>query len=309
HHLLGGEALKAAGRAEWWELVARKGEGGRKKEGHLRSAGSHIDRNPWRIWVMVPSLRCEGEPPSVYGLDWDDIVANLVAILPKVLSPRKVEVIERNRNEKLPRFYSNLEKMTTTEAGTGEADNGKDDDDLFVDNVDKEVVDEGITKGRKNRKGKKATGSKGKGPVIVDQECEELSTDEDDLLVDIQNPIFKVGMLFESVELLRKAITEYNLKKRVDIKMPRNERKRLRANCADGCPWSLYASNDSRTNGLVKHWVLKRCTSKWLAKKYLESFIADQKISLSNFARIVQKEWNMTHHAGEIIDDDPFISQ
>jgi hypothetical protein len=30
------------------------------------------------------------------------------------------------------------------------------------------------------------------------------------------NPIFKVGMLFESVEVLRKAVTEYSVKQRVD---------------------------------------------------------------------------------------------
>jgi hypothetical protein len=43
-------------------------------------------------------------------------------------------------------------------------------------------------------------------------------------------------MLFESVEIFRKAITEYSLKNRVDIKMPRNYQRRIRAHCADGCP-------------------------------------------------------------------------
>ena len=64
---------------------------------------------------------------------------------------------------------------------------------------------------------------------------------------DIDNPIFKVGMIFESVEMLRKAITQYSMKQRVEIKMPRNEKKRLKAHCADWCLWNLYASSDSRT--------------------------------------------------------------
>ena len=86
-------------------------------------------------------------------------------------------------------------------------------------------------------------------------ECDDLSTDEEYLDLpdsdgegevrmrfrsfmpeDLSNPVFKVGMVFPSVEVLRKAITEYSLKNRVEIKMPRNDRTRIGAHCAEGCP-------------------------------------------------------------------------
>jgi hypothetical protein len=78
-----------------------------------------------------------------------------------------------------------------------------------------------------------------------------------------------VGMLFPSVEMLRKAITEYSLKERVEIKLPRNDRRRV--------TWNMYAFFDSRakafmvkiycgTHNCQKEWVLKRCTATWLQR-------------------------------------------
>ena len=53
---------------------------------------------------------------------------------------------------------------------------------------------------------------------------------------DMSNPIFKVGMLFPFVQNLRAAITGHSLKERVEIKMLRNDSRRIRAHCADGFP-------------------------------------------------------------------------
>jgi len=138
-----------------------------------------------------------------------------------------------------------------------------DDDDLFVDNVVEEYIDQGKGKGKK-------IGTEDQ--VLVYDEDHDYDSTDDDLDLpesshgkgfkfktfkeeDMVNPIFKVGMLFPSVEILRKAITEYSLRERVEIKMPRNDRMRVRAHCADGCPWYKYASFDSRAKAfMVKNY-------------------------------------------------------
>ena len=65
---------------------------------------------------------------------------------------------------------------------------------------------------------------------------------------DMQNPTFSVGLVFPTVQKVREAITEYGVRNRVEIKLPRNDKTRVRAHCADGCPWNLYVSLDSRSN-------------------------------------------------------------
>ena len=259
------------------------------------------------------------DPDTINGLDWDDLVVNPIASLPKGLSPHNVDRVISKQGEKLPEFYCNLNRPNETDDDSDFQDSDfeidQDDDDLSEDCVDDQVPDEGVATGKKIQKGKKAQKGKQIHSIVDD-----MSTDDEDLQLpdsdgegegglrfinfrdqDVGNPIFKVGMLFESVEVLRKAVTEYSVKQRVDIWFSRNEQKRLKAHCADGCPWLLYGSVDNRSNGMViktyqgthncqRKWVVKRCTSRWLAEKYLESFRADQKMTLANFARVVQKE-------------------
>ena len=115
---------------------------------------------------------------------------------------------------------------------------------------------------------------------------------------DLHCPKFHVGQVFQAVELLRTAIKEYCCKNRVDVKLPVNDRKRLKAKCDDDCTWYMWASYDSSTKCfMVKKYVMEHtCTKKWkikaftapfLAHKYLESFRADQDMNLRNFLRVV----------------------
>jgi len=263
---------------------------------------------------------------------WDDIVLNPVAELPKVLSPRKINYQNPKSGEKLPVFYADLDKgVVGWSGGQGTSESTYEDED-FIDS-DNEVLEgdeesfEDLVYSVVDQKksNKKARGSQPKGVEIVvaavpdDEGTEEEELDlpgsdgegEDRLRMkcwteaDVNQPSFSVGLVFPIVEKMREAITEYSVRNRVEIKMPRNDQRRLRAHCVAGCPWNLYASLDSRVKSFVvktyygghnchKEWVLKRCTSKWLATKYIDSFRANDKMSISSFGRTVQKDLNLT---------------
>jgi hypothetical protein len=283
----------------------------------------------------------------------DDVIANPVVDLPKVISPKKVHHVPRKEGEKLPSFYTERpeqssskgvmdgqQSSSTTRApnhnsGSEEGDSDDSDEDYNYDDFtdsDYEIeededlfADNAI---RKATKGKKAKGSRLKGVEVVQRDNGEDSSSEDEELhlpdddddddqsgvkmkfkpwreEDMNNPTFKVGLVFPSVVEVRKAITEYGIRNRVHISMPRNDKLRVRAHCAEGCSLNLYVSEDNRAKAFVvktyygdhtcqREWQIKQCTSKWLAEKYLETFRADDKMSLTNFSRTVQKDWNLT---------------
>lgn len=123
-------------------------------------------------------------------------------------------------------------------------------------------------------------------------------------LEDLKAPTFKLGMKFLTATDLRRAIQEYTVQNRVQIKYVKNDKQRIRAHCSDDCPWYLFAAPDSRTTSFVvktyvgdhtcsKEWEVNAFTSSYLAGKYLENFRADEKMTLMNFARLVQKDYNM----------------
>ena len=233
----------------------------------LRLIKDHADNEAMRsvvgrVQTMVVYIDHEG---TLGGVNWDDLVVNPVA--------------EKKEPEPLPDFYKNLrssvdeqksEPVTNDNCSDDDSEDSdfvdsdneveRGDDDLFVDYVDDDVVDEGVGKGK--RIGRRST-------AVTYEEGDHESSDDEGLQVadddvegqinlkfknfrteDMSNPSFKVGMVFESVEILRKAITKYSLKNKVDIKMPKNDQRRIRAHCAVGCPWTLYASKNSRVKAL-----------------------------------------------------------
>jgi hypothetical protein len=148
--------------------------------------------------------------------------------------------------------------------------------------------------------------------ISEDDDLWEPDSDDDNLKLrfktfreeDLKNPSFHAGQIFDNVHLLRRAVREYSCQNRRDLSFSVNDQKRICVKCKAGCSWYLWASKDNRTEAFqikrytAKHtcskvWTLNAFTSNFLAKKYVESFRADEGMSIKNFSRIIQKEWNM----------------
>ena len=134
---------------------------------------------------------------------------------------------------------------------------------------------------------------------LLEDEDLDISTKEQEQLkykfkdfntkVDMKSHVFKVGMVFADVVELRKALTAYSIRNRVQIKKVKNDKIRLEAVCTPGCPWLLKASYDNRTGGFVikaynsehvcqKKWKLKDLTAKFLCNFFIDEFRDDQKM-------------------------------
>ena len=203
------------------------------------------------------------------GVNWDDIAANPVADISKVLSPHKVQYVPQKVGEKLPIFYANLEKRkvhqfettagessgptdSTTEGesdGFHDSDNEIEDGDDDILNSFVEIDEDEPNVTRPSKDSKKAKDSRLK-PFVVprpDLTSGEEETDDESLELpdydteggghniksfrdaDMRSPTFSVGLVFPSVEKLREAINEYSVRNRVELKMPRNDKIRVRA--------------------------------------------------------------------------------
>jgi hypothetical protein len=248
------------------------------------------------------------------GVNWEDIVANPVAELPKVLSPHKVQYVPKKVGEKLPVFYTDMDKRkvhqfkTTEGESSGARDNNSEesggflDSDYEMEDGDEDILETFVDADEDEphvgevtvKDSKKAKGSRLKAYAVIRPNVmsEEEDTDDEGLELpdsdaegegghkfksfkdeDMANPAFSVGLVFPSVEKLREAVNEYSVRHRVEIKMPRNDRIRVKAHCAEGCPWNLYASFDSRMKSFVvktyygghtcqKEWKVRKCTTK-----------------------------------------------
>ncbi|KAL4388868.1 hypothetical protein GQ457_09G012750 [Hibiscus cannabinus] len=112
---------------------------------------------------------------------------------------------------------------------------------------------------------------------------------------DLENPKFKVGLVFPNKAILKEAIKQYGRKNRYFLIFDINDKRRLRAICKDAtCPWNIWASKidaDNETFHIKTFKDVHTCakvmknpniTCKFIAKTYLHKFLADRNYAPSS---------------------------
>lgn len=66
----------------------------------------------------------------------------------------------------------------------------------------------------------------------------------------MNNPLFKVGMVFDSTASLKRAITEAAIKEGKEVKFSKNDLIRVRAKCGDDCGFLLFTSKTKTDKSL-----------------------------------------------------------
>ncbi|KAM0833372.1 hypothetical protein ACQ4PT_064306 [Festuca glaucescens] len=179
------------------------------------------------------------------------------------------------------------------------------DDDLFLDNVDTDLHDN-------NERVFTAD-------IEDDSQLEDrdLNLEEGERLmlqykfqafnpaVDMNSPVFKIGMKFASIEEARQAVNAYNIRERVKTRKTKNDKTRLHAICEEGCPWRLKIGFDlQRSGGYVvtsyegnhtceRVYEMRTLTAKFLCRQFIDEFRDNQKMDLQSFAAKVQRKYNM----------------
>ncbi|XP_065878297.1 uncharacterized protein [Euphorbia lathyris] len=156
---------------------------------------------------------------------------------------------------------------------------GSSDDDSFASDEDGEEVESD----------RELTGRRRRTRVHYDPNCEE--------------PLWELGMIFESSEQFREALANYAVKKGVQLTIRPNDSNRVRARCLANCPWHLYGSKNKRTNNfMVKtyrpvHSCYRTNTNRHCNTVYLTKFLK-KKVTENPGVKI----WQLQEHVKNTLE-------
>ncbi|WMV48790.1 hypothetical protein MTR67_042175 [Solanum verrucosum] len=191
-----------------------------------------------------------------------------------------------------------------------------------------ELGEVGIDKGFENiftNKAAKFNGKLGGDEVFIDS-SDEPSEDSDEELDVLAQPgvdlpsrrksnklrydssssvsFFELGMIFESATQFRKAVADYAVQHKVQLRLKPNEPHRVRVKCEGKCKWEIFASLDKDSGNFFvkKYYPAHRCISKnknrLCTAKYVEMKMRDRIISqpdmrVHKLQEILKKEWGL----------------
>ncbi|XP_039056791.1 uncharacterized protein LOC120199879 [Hibiscus syriacus] len=120
----------------------------------------------------------------------------------------------------------------------------------------------------------------------------------------MENPQFKVGMIFGDKLKFKEAVRQYGIKNRVDVRFKRTDSVKVHVVCKEGCLWYIWASrvdrkDETNTSWQIKSYVgdhnclmgfKKNATYKWMAKIYLEKFRANPQYPITTLRHDVLED-------------------
>ncbi|KAK2644972.1 hypothetical protein Ddye_020167 [Dipteronia dyeriana] len=122
---------------------------------------------------------------------------------------------------------------------------------------------------------------------------------------DMHDPNFKVGMLFGTVDIFRKAIRAHAVKHIHDVKFQKNDKHRVRAVCkSEACNWFVYASwlSDHKTfqiktlcneHTCAMSFKNKFVNSRLIAEKYVDQWRVNPDWSFAGMSAQLRIDTNM----------------
>ncbi|KAM0834923.1 hypothetical protein ACQ4PT_063273 [Festuca glaucescens] len=123
------------------------------------------------------------------------------------------------------------------------------DDDLFLDNVDRDVEDNNDVQDNVEIENEHALDDTNLNLREEDEKQLQSTFKVFNPVVDMDNLVFKLGIVFGSVKMLRGALAAYSVRNKVKVIKVKNDQRRIDAICIPLCPWFLKATKDSRKEG------------------------------------------------------------
>ncbi|KAL4282620.1 hypothetical protein GQ457_16G009370 [Hibiscus cannabinus] len=123
---------------------------------------------------------------------------------------------------------------------------------------------------------------------------------------DMINPKFVKGLIFSDRIVLKEAIKHYGRVNRVQVRLQKNDTKRIQAVCQVTCPWKLWAAPMNPKDSTDRTWQIKtlvdshKCSkvtknrnirAPWMAKYYLGKFLVDINYPVKSLRNDVYEEF------------------